>query len=116
DRDPLLGALGPDPIDLALDAEEALRRLRARNESPLGVALMDQRALAGIGNVWKSELLFEHRLDPFAPVARFTDDELCALLATASRRMRGGFARGTRPERVYGRAGTPCPRCGHAIA
>lgn len=116
ERDPTLGALGPDPIDLDFDPDEALRRLRARDDAQLGVAIMDQHALAGIGNVWKSELLFEHRLDPFAPVARFTDDELRAMLATASRRMRGGFASGTRPRRVYGRSGAPCPRCGHAIA
>lgn len=116
ERDPMLGALGPDPIDLDFDPGEVLRRLRARDATPLGVALLDQRALAGIGNVWKSELLFEHRLDPFAPIARFEDDELRALLATASRRMRGGFARGIRPRRVYGQAGAPCPRCGEAIA
>lgn len=114
-RDPMLGALGPDPIDLDFDPDEVLRRLRARDEVPLGVAIMDQSALAGVGNVWKSELLFEHRLDPFAKVARFGDDELRAVLATASRRMRGGFASGTRPERVYGRSGDPCPRCGAAI-
>ncbi|AKF07381.1 Fpg/Nei family DNA glycosylase [Sandaracinus amylolyticus] len=115
DRDPHLAGLGPDPIATSFDPDEAMRRLRALDHAPLGVALMDQRAIAGIGNVWKSELLFEHRLDPFAPVARFGDDELRALLATAERRMRGGFARGTRPQRVYGRQGEPCPRCAHAI-
>lgn len=114
--DPLLGALGEDPIDGAFDPERAIAALRARGAVPLGVALMDQRAIAGIGNVWKSELCFEHRLDPFAPVACFSDDELRALLATAVRRMRGGFARGVRPDRVYDRSGRPCPRCGTAIA
>lgn len=115
DKDPRLAPLGPDPIAPTFDAGEALRRLRMIEGEPLGVALMDQRVVAGIGNVWKSELLFEHRLDPFAPVARFTDDELRAVLATAERRMRGGFARGERPQRVYGRAGEACPRCARAI-
>ncbi len=52
---------------------------------PLGEALLDQRAVAGIGNVIKSEALFMERLDPWAPVRAFSDDELRALLARASK-------------------------------
>ncbi len=110
--DETIGALGPDPIRDDFDADAALARLRERDAEPLGVAILDQRAIAGIGNVWKSELLFEQRLDPFAPVARFADDELRKLLARAVAHMRHGM----RPSRVYRRAGRACSRCRGAIA
>lgn len=72
--------LGPDLIADAFDMDEALARLRWRKELPLGEALMDQSAVAGIGNVWKSELCFNLRLDPFAPVSAATEQELRALV------------------------------------
>lgn len=114
-RDPRLAPLGPDPIDPGFAPRDALNRLHARGETPLGEALLDQAAIAGIGNVWKSELLFEHGLDPFAPVAAFTDGELSAVLATAERGMRRSVKGAPRPSRVYGRAGEPCLRCGETI-
>lgn len=114
-RDPRLAGLGPDPIAPGFEAGEALSRLRARAEVPLGEALLDQGAIAGIGNVWKSELCFEHGLDPFAPVARFTDEELAAVLASTERGMRRSALGRARPSRVYGRAGEPCLRCGETI-
>lgn len=114
-RDPRLASLGPDPIDEGFERDEALSRLRARAEMPLGEALLDQRAVAGIGNVWKSELCFEHGLDPFAPVAAFTDEELAAVLASAARGMRRSALGRPRPSRVYERSGQPCPRCGETI-
>jgi endonuclease VIII len=70
-RDGLVGALGPDLLGEEFDTAEALRRLRALDNEPLGVAVMDQRAVAGIGNVYKSEILFKRRLDPFAPVRAY---------------------------------------------
>lgn len=120
-----LNSLGPDLLGRAFDADEALHRLRERDGEELGNALLDQRAVAGIGNVYKSEIAFLERLDPWAPVARFTDDELHAALATARRLLRAntrGGARvttgsGARGEGlwVYGRAGRPCRRCGTPV-
>src|SRR5688572_15527105 len=75
--------LGPDLLGPSFDHDEALRRLALRNQQPLGEALMDQSAVAGIGNVWKSELCFNLRLDPFAAVAAHTEEELRALLVMA---------------------------------
>lgn len=115
-RDPRLASLGPDPIDPGFAHGEALTRLRARAEVPLGEALLDQGAVAGIGNVWKSELCFAHGLDPFAPVAAFTDEELADLLASTEKGMRRSALGRPRPARVYGRAGDPCLRCGETIS
>ena len=117
-----LTELGPDLLSGSFDADEALRRLRARNEDQLGNALLDQRAVAGIGNVVKSEVCFIERLDPWAPVKSFDDDELRGALTTARRVLQANTRGGARnttgsPVRgqgvwVYGRAGRPCRRCG----
>lgn len=114
-RDPLLATLGPDPIASGFDPAEALAALRARTDAPLGEALLDQSAIAGIGNVWKSELLFEHRLDPFAPVRAFSDEELTPLIARAADGMRRSAKGARRPDRVYGRSGSHCLRCGATV-
>jgi len=120
-----LTTLGPDLLARDFDADEALRRLRDRNDEQLGNALLDQRAVAGIGNVIKSEVAFLEGLDPWTPVSTLTDDELRAALATARRILREntrGGARVTTGNRgrgqelwVYGRPGRPCRRCGTAI-
>ena len=117
-----LRALGPDLLGAAPDLDEAVRRLRERDEVPLGEALLDQRAVAGIGNVIKSESLFMERLDPWAPVRAFSDDELHAVLARAAGLLAantGGGRRVTTGRRspgealwVYRRTGRPCRRCG----
>lgn len=131
-RDQQLRALGPDLLGAAFDAGEAVRRLRALDSQPLGVAVMTQSAVAGIGNVYKSELLFNRKLDPFAPVASVSDDELSELLAharsvmqqnligsalkaRASRVTRTGRDRLRHPLSVYGRLGEPCFDCGTII-
>lgn len=136
-RDRAFRDLGPDLLGAAFDRDEALRRLRLRNDRPLGEALLDQGAVAGIGNVWKSELCFLLALDPYAPVARCKDDELLALLDRARELMRANvdaprrtrpdpFApranrvardarRGESPLSVYDRAGQPCYACGTTI-
>ncbi len=121
-RSRALTQLGPDLLGAAFDIDEGLRRLRERDAVPLGIVLLDQRAIAGIGNVIKSETAFIERLDPWAPVAAFTDDELRSALGTAQRLLRSntsGGARITTSSRargrhlwVYGRAGRPCRRCG----
>ncbi len=134
-----LKSLGPDLLADEVDLDAMVTRLRGADTTPLGVAVMDQRLVAGIGNVWKSEGLFAASLDPFAPVARFTDDELRGMLAsvralmqknvdgTVHRRSfvpaRGG-PRITRLDvggaraghAVYERGGQPCSACGGRIA
>jgi endonuclease-8 len=125
-RHPALSALGPDLLGTTFDADEAVRRLLAVPARPLGEALLDQRSVAGIGNVVKSEVLFLERLDPWAPVATVPEASLRAALGTARRVLQanvGGGARVTTGDRspgralwVYGRAGRPCRRCGTLVA
>ena len=116
---PVLAELGPDLLADG-EIEEALARLRVDAGRPLGEALLDQRLVAGLGNVYKSELLFRERLDPFKPVAAFDDETLRRLLVagrTWMRRNVGGGPRRTRWDMsgarasVYNRAGELCPRC-----
>jgi endonuclease VIII len=124
-RSPTLSSLGPDLLAEGFDAAGALDRLRHRDAVALGDALLDQRAVAGIGNVYKSEVSFVERLDPWAPVAAFSDEELLGALRTARRQLqanvRGGArvttGRSARGQQlwVYGRAGRPCRRCGTPI-
>ena len=116
---PSLSALGPDLLDPAFDADEALRRLRhpARAGMAIAEALLDQRALAGIGNIWKSETLFVERVNPFIAVGTFDDATLQRLVATARRLLTASAARlRPGPLNVYRRTGRPCPRCGTPIA
>lgn len=129
---PVLSVLGPDILAADFDPDEAFRRLRdpARAGLTVAEALLDQRALAGIGNVYKNEALFIERVDPFRVVAEVDDPTLARLVATARRLMRANVAsvaRDTLAERasgprsprsrlwVYGRAGRPCRRCGTLI-
>lgn len=124
-RSPPLGRLGPDLLARELDTGEALRRLRHRGDMELGDALLDQTAVSGIGNVYKSEVAFLECLDPWAPVGVFEDDELTSALRTARRLLQANARGGARittgsPVRgqglwVYGRAGRPCRRCGTLI-
>ncbi len=127
---PSLGRLGPDLLAPEFDADEAVRRLRdpSRAELPIADALLDQRALAGIGNVYKNELLWIERVAPFATVAEVDDETLGRLVASARRLLvanvapTGSAAGGERvttagdrgapgPLYVYGRTGRPCRRC-----
>jgi endonuclease-8 len=115
--------LGPDLLAEDFDCATAVARLQTRSDVPIGVALLDQRLVAGIGNVYKSEVLFMCGVDPFTTVAELDDASLEALLAAARRAMwanRDGFPRRTRPRSrdrywVYGRSGRPCARCGELI-
>jgi endonuclease-8 len=118
-------ALGPDLLSTEFDAPEAVSRLRERGSVALGEALLDQRALAGIGNVIKSETCFMERADPWAAVATFADAELLALVDRARRLLAANTSGGRRVTTgigapgaslwVYGRAGRPCRRCGTII-
>lgn len=122
-----LGRLGPDLLAPDFDAAEAHRRLRApeRTSLEIAVALLDQRALAGIGNVYKNEILWIERVSPFARVNDIDDATLDRLIATARRLLLANVtpARGIErttttgdrgapgPLYIYGRGGRPCRRC-----
>jgi endonuclease VIII len=82
---PTISMLGPDLLSPTYDQAEAIRRLRdkARAEMAIGEALLDQRAVAGVGNVFKSEVLFIERVDPFAPVGSLDVPTLERILTTA---------------------------------
>ena len=129
-----LRLMGPDLLGESFDADEAVRRLRARGSTAIADALLNQRVVAGIGNVYKSEVLFICRVNPFAEVAAVSDDTLRQLLATARKHLRAnvvdasaaivtyrGYRRTTGradPSAnlyVYGRARQPCRRCGTRI-
>jgi endonuclease-8 len=124
-RDRSLRELGPDLLEAGFDIEEAVSRLRQRDAEQLGNALLDQRAVAGIGNVVKSETAFIERMDPWALVGDFGDEDLRAALRTARRLLQANTRGGARvttgnPRRgqelwVYGRAGRPCRRCGTRV-
>ena len=120
----LVRRLGPDLLDPAADLDEAVRRLRALGASTIGEALMRQDAVAGIGNVYKSETLFLGRIDPFLAVGALPDETLHALLNEARRLMKQNLRGGARTTRrrfggpalwVYGRSGKPCLECGDRI-
>ena len=117
-----LAALGPDLLDPGFgesEAAEARRRLRdpARADLTVSEALLDQRALAGIGNIWRNETLFAERVDPLAPVGSLDDATIDRLIATARRLLvaSAGQAPGRGRPHVYRRAGRPCSRCGTII-
>jgi endonuclease-8 len=126
---PALRQLGPDLLGEAFDAGEALKRIRARPDADIANALLDQTALAGIGNVYKSELLFMAGVYPFTRVAHLDDETIGRLLASAQQVLRENVRDDsphritTRDERdaagalwVYGRARRPCFRCRTPIA
>jgi len=129
-----LRLMGPDLLGQAFDEEEAIRRLRARGRTEIADAVLNQRVVAGIGNVYKSEVLFLTGVNPFTAVAGLSDETLHGILATARIQLRAnvidpgaaivtyrGYRRTTRradpSERlyVYGRARKPCRKCGTPI-
>ena len=108
--------LGPDVLDEAFDPAAAARRLRAGGRGrPLGEVVQDQRLVAGVGNMWMAEALWEARLSPWLAVDEAADDELKTALAAASRLMHEALAGGRRPRQAYRRAPRPCRRCGTPI-
>jgi endonuclease-8 len=108
-----IARLGPDIMAEAPDHHAIVARMRRGDQGrELGDALLDQRLVAGIGNVWRSEALFAAGVSPWATLADMDDAALRGVLGCASQAMRAG--RGERM--VYRRAGLPCRRCGTAIA
>jgi len=128
-----LRLMGPDLLGEVFDANEAVRRFMQRETLEIADALLNQRIVAGAGNVYKSEVLFLCGVDPFTPVRDVGDDKLREILATARKHLtanvtdpKGGITtyRGYRrgagrdaAERryVYGRARKPCRKCGTLI-
>ncbi|MBW4720136.1 Fpg/Nei family DNA glycosylase [Saccharothrix obliqua] len=120
----LVGHLGPDLLGAwsPADVAEAVARLTADPGREIGLALLDQRVVAGVGNVYKSEVCFLLGASPWTPVSGVDGARAIALsrkllLANASRPVRnttGMVGRG-RESWVYGRAGRPCFRCGTRV-
>jgi endonuclease-8 len=120
----LVGHLGPDLLGPDWDPDEAVRRLAARPDVQIGVALLDQRLLAGIGNLYKAETLFLCGVSPFTRVGEVPD--LPRIVRTAHRLL---LANRDHPEQsttgnlrrgethwVYDRSRHPCRRCGTRVA
>jgi len=121
---PALQRLGPDLLSSEFDAAEARRRLRDRSGDEIGAALLDQTALAGIGNVYKSEICFLCAVNPFVRVGDLDESTLDRLIETARREMRRNLGPGMRRTRsglaqerlwVYRRSGKACLRCGNTV-
>jgi endonuclease VIII len=114
--DPKLSRLGPDLLAEDFDPAEAIPRLRSRGpELLIGEALLGQRLVAGIGNIFRSEGCFEARIDPNSPVGALADDQLAEVLESTRKLMLDAVETGRQPSRVYRKSGQPCPRCGTAI-
>lgn len=132
-RHPALRTLGPDLLGAAFDDADVIRRMRARGRDAVVDVLLDQRVVAGIGNVFKSEILFLAGIEPFTPVAALSDADLERLVGisreqlaanvmtrsqTLSHSIRRSTTRSLDPNKrlwVYGRGGKPCRRCGTMI-
>lgn len=133
-RHPSLSRLGPDVLSRDFDGAQALQNLKANPDLQLGEALLRQSVMAGLGNVYKSEVCFACRVHPFRRVASLTPLEAEALIATARKFLLANVSNGTsaivtytgfrRTTRrmdssarlwVYRRAGEPCRRCGTPI-
>ncbi len=111
--DPALARLGPDILGDNFDEREAAGRLRqsaARRQ--VGDALLDQRLVAGVGNIFKSEGCFAARVNPWRPLGEMCEDELEGVLARTRELMNAATLSGRHPRSVYRRAGEPCRRCG----
>ncbi|MBC6461923.1 Fpg/Nei family DNA glycosylase [Actinomadura sp. HBU206391] len=123
EEDRAVGHLGPDLLGPDWDLDEAVRRLRERPERAIGEALLDQRCLAGIGNLYKCEVLFLRGVWPWTPVGDVPDLEGLTTLAQRlldtnrghwSQSVTGSLRRGE-TSYVHGRRGAPCRRCGRPI-
>jgi endonuclease-8 len=133
-RHKALVALGPDLLDDRFDPDEAARRMRAQGRERIGDVLLNQRVVAGVGNVFRSEILFVAGVNPLLPVAEVADDDLRRIIETArtllaanvmDRKRMLTTTVGRRTTRsldpsvklwVYGRVGKPCRQCGAPIA
>ncbi|USQ83852.1 DNA glycosylase [Streptomyces phaeoluteigriseus] len=123
DEQRVVGHLGPDLLGPDWDPDQALANLLADPARPLGEALLDQRNLAGIGNVYKSELCFLLGITPWLPVGALPADRAAKLPALAKKLLEANRDRPVRTTTgrrgqdlfTYGRAPRPCLRCGTPI-
>lgn len=119
--------IGPDFLGETFDEDEAVRRIRARPDEEIANVILNQRVVSGIGNEYKSELLFMSGINPFTVVSALDDLRLAKLLRTARKVMLANIRKHS-PARitsfrlnpaekqyVYGRGGKPCLRCGTPI-
>jgi endonuclease VIII len=114
-RDPQLAGLGPDILAPGFDPEPVLAAMRADPTRSVGDALLDQRLLAGIGNIFKSEACFAARVDPWRGVGELGDEELRAVLLAARAQMQAATDGGRKSFSIYRRRG-PCPVCGGRVS
>jgi len=122
-EDDLVGHLGPDLLGSDWDADRAVSRLTSDPDRPVGLALLDQRNLAGIGNIYRSEVCFVRGVDPRVPVGDVRDlgrlVEVARRMLYANREHAAIVTTGNRRRGeqtwVYGRAGEPCRRCATTI-
>ncbi len=123
-RHPYLHRLGPDILSTRFQAPDIVPRFRIHNQVPIGEAVMNQTILCGIGNIYKSEVLFLSRLDPFCLVSSLSDQQLTELVELARHLMRRNLSGHLRQTRftgdgarmwIYGRSGKACLECGHRI-
>ena len=113
-----LAMLGPDVLAPEFDHPRFLARLRGDDPTRgIGDALLDQRNLAGIGNLWKSESCFDAAVDPWRPVGKVSDAEAAAIVDAARPRMLESARTGDQDtgRQVFRRAGQPCHRCGTSV-
>lgn len=124
DEHTVVGHLGPDPLRADWDATAAARQFAADPTRPLAAALLDQRLVAGFGNLWANELCFLRGHSPWTPVGEVDVGRLLALGARALRhsalgpgayQVTTGNARRGESHWVAGRAGAPCRRCGTTV-
>jgi endonuclease-8 len=131
----VLAGLGPDPILDPADGLERFAEALSRRSVPIGRALLDQKAVAGLGNVYRSELLFLIGLNPHIPARDVPEDSIARLWKLSVEELRAGERSGRivtvdpaevdrsrrsdlkRGERLYAykRHGRPCRRCGSSI-
>jgi endonuclease VIII len=107
---------GPDILAESPGFDQMVANLRRTDQRrPIGEALLDQKLVAGIGNLWRSEALWQARLSPWRRLANVSEEGLLEVLGQAARLMRRSLE-GERGRRVvYRRSGRPCPRCGTPI-
>jgi endonuclease-8 len=119
--------MGPDFLGDHFDFDEALRRVREQPETEIADVLLDQRVVAGIGNEYKSEVLFVARTSPFARVSQLSDQQVLHILGIARKLMLANVQKRSSSrvttfsldphaqQYVYGRGGKPCRVCGGPI-
>lgn len=114
-RGPGLQRLGPDILVDEFDEDEVIRRMRRHAGEEIANVVLDQRVIAGIGNIYKSESLHGAGVSPFAKVESLDDETLKKVIKHARRLMRRAAAGPPARRAVYSRGGEPCRKCGTAI-